>query len=246
MTGPRDDVGAAERNRRAWDEVHRRRSGVLAGVLRIPDFVRGRLPELDGRRVLHLQCATGEATAELAAAGARVTAVDISHEALALARERAPAAELVQADVQALPADLRRGTFDLVYTGGGVLPWLQDLDAWAGGIHAALKPGGVLLLYDIHPVSMCIDEVSLRWERDYFDDAPSVNVGWSHFELPGEPAREEKVELAWRLGQIVTAVASAGLVVRTLEEVPATVYHGWKKLDARVPSEFLVVADKPG
>ena len=235
-----------ERNRRAWDEVHRRRSEVLAGVLGIPEYVRERLPAVEGRHVLHLQCATGEATAALADLDALVTAVDVSAEALAVAREKAPDAALVQADVQELPLELRRGRFDLVFTGGGALTWLQDLDAWAGGVHAALRPGGVLLLYEIHPVSLLVDEIDLRWRGDYFDEEAVVDVGWSHFELPGEPAREEKVERNWRLGQIVTAIAAAGMVVRRLEEFPATVYHGWKKLDRRVPSEFILLAEKPG
>lgn len=235
-----------EQNRRAWDEVHRRRTQAMAGILGIPEFVRERLPSLDGRHVLHLQCATGEATAALVEAGALVTGVDISGEALAIARENAPTAAFVQADVQHLPLELRRGRFDFVFTGGGVLVWLQELEAWSSGIHAALKPGGVLLLYDIHPVGQCVDEVSLRWRDDYFNEEPIVDVGWSHFELPGEPAREQKVERAWRLGEIVTGVASSGLVVRRLEEFPASVYGGWKRLDERVPEEFVLLAEKPG
>src|SRR5439155_18552601 len=123
-----------DRNRRAWDEVHRRRAEIMAGVLGIPDLVRERLPDLTGKHVLHLQCATGESTAQLVELGALVTGVDISAEAVTVARERAPAAALVQADVHQLPVELRRGRFDLVYTGGGVLAWLQDLDAWAAGI----------------------------------------------------------------------------------------------------------------
>jgi SAM-dependent methyltransferase len=228
-------------NRRAWDEVHRRRAETLAGRLGIPASVAELLPDLHGRHVLHLQCATGEQTAELAARGALVTAVDISAEALAVARERAPAAALVQADVHELPLELRRGRFDLVFTGGGVLPWLHDLDAWAAGIHSALRPSGHLLLYDDHPVLACLD-AALRWREDYFDDSILVGVGWSHFDLPGEPAREPKHERFWRLGQVVTAVAQAGLAVRRLEEQPSP--EDWRVQDPRVPGQFVLVATR--
>src|ERR687888_2644834 len=166
-----------EHNRRAWDEVHRRRAGAMADQLGIPPLVKERLPALAGKHVLHLQCATGESTAELAELGALATGVDISSEALAVAHERAPSAAFVQADVHALPVELRRGRFDLVYTGGGVLVWLHDLDAWAAGIVAALRAGGELLLYDEHPVLACLD-VALRWREDYFDENVLVNVGW--------------------------------------------------------------------
>lgn len=228
-----------EQNRRAWDEVHRRRAESMEGRLRIPEHVRDRLPDLRGRHVLHLQCGTGEETAELAARGALVTGVDFSDEGLAVARERWPEVAWVRADVQALPLELRRGRFDLVYTGGGVLNWLHDLDGWAAGIHAALRPGGFLLLYDEHPVLVCLDDF-LRWRRDYFDETPEVGVGWSHFELGGDPASERQVERFWRLGQILTALAQAGLVLRRVEELPAVT--SWRRQDARVPGELVVVA----
>ena len=203
-----------EQNRRAWDEVHRRRAESMEGRLRIPEHVRDRLPDLRGRHVLHLQCGTGEETAELAARGALVTGVDFSDEGLAVARERWPEVAWVRADVQALPLELRRGRFDLVYTGGGVLTWLHDLDGWADDF--------------------------LRRRRDDFDETPEVGVGWSHFELGGDPASERQVERFWRLGQILTALAQAGLVLRRVEELPAVT--SWRRQDARVPGELVVVA----
>jgi SAM-dependent methyltransferase len=228
-----------EHNRRAWDEVHRRRAEAMAGQLGIPPLVRERLPDLAGKHVLHLQCGTGESSAGLAELGAFVTAVDISAEALAVARERAPEIAWVQADVHGLPLELLRGRFHLVFTGGGVLYWLLDLDAWAGGIAAALRPGGFLLLYDEHPVLPCLD-ASLRWREDYFDESVHADQGWEHFELVGEPAAQEKLGRHWRLGQVVSALAQAGLVIRRLEEFPAT--DSWRRSDRRVPGEFILVA----
>ena len=70
-----------------------------------------------GKHVLHLQCATGESTAELAALGAFVTAVDASDEALAVARDadargrlgpRRRAQPAARAPPRALPPRLHR------------------------------------------------------------------------------------------------------------------------------------------
>lgn len=153
--------------------------------------VEERLPDLAGKHVLHLGCGTGEATAELAGLGALVTGVDASAEAVAAARRRAPAVAFVQGDPNQLPLELRRARFDLVYT-----PIGSDLEAWSAGAAAALRGGGRLLLHDVHPVLDCLDDM-LHWREDYFAAGRR------------------------RVGEVVTAVASVGLVVESLEELPA-------------------------
>jgi len=213
-----------DQNRKAWDEIHRRRAEEMGGQLGIPDGIRELLPDIAGRHVLHLQCATGEETAQLVELGALVTAVDISSEALEIARERAPDAAYVHADVHELPLELHRGRFDLVYTGGGVLRWLRDLDAWASGISSALKPGGLLLLYDDHPVSARVDPLG-HWRDDYFVD----ETGEEH-------------ERHWQLGQIFAAVTGAGLRVTRLVEFQTL--YSWPQRDRRVPWDFALLASK--
>ena len=230
-----------EHNRRAWDEIHRRRTDVIAGQLGIPAVVRERLPDVEGKHVLHLQCATGESTKELTELGALVTGVDSSSEALAIARERVPTAAFIQADVEELPIQLRRPRFDLVYTGGAITTWLHSLDGWLQGIEAALRPGGRFLLHDGHPVAPCVDAF-MHWREDYFADSTKESVGWDQFRTTGEPPLEERYERHWTLGAIVTAVAAAGLIVRRLEELPAE--RGWRHHDPRVPGAVLLVADK--
>jgi SAM-dependent methyltransferase len=204
-----------EHNRRAWDEFHRRRPEPAAAPTGLPPLVRERLTDLKGRHVLHLQCGTGEATAQLAETGALVTAVDGSPHAIASAHARAPSAAFIHADVHALPLELRRGRFDLVYSGEGGLALLRDTEAWATGIAAALRPGGYVLLFDRHPARECLDEF-LRWRGGYFREHGALT-----------------------LGAIVTAIAQAGLTLRRLEE------HAAPGGDPRVPGLLLLVAAKP-
>ena len=196
-------------NRRVWDEVHRPRERRLPGL---PQVVEERLPDLSGKHVLHLGCGTGEATAELAGLGALVTGVDASAEAVAAARERAPAVAFVQGDPDRLPVELRRSRFDLVYTAIG-----GDVDAWTAGIAAALRPRGELLLHDVHPVLGCLDEM-LHWREDYFAAGSR------------------------RLGEVVTALAAAGLALESLEELP--VESPLLPQARRVPGELVLVARK--
>jgi predicted TPR repeat methyltransferase len=209
-----------EGNLRAWDEAHRRREPSPVEES-LPDPVRRSLASLEGKRVLHLPCGTGEATLELAALGGVVTGVDPREDAVEAARERGPSVVWVQAAPEALPAELRRSRFDLVVAGRGVLAWVGDLGAFATGVAAALRPGGDLLLYEEHPAALCVDAM-MRWRESYF---------------------AEDVRL-WRLGQVVTALARAGLVVRALEEYPART-TGTRRQDSRLPGEFLLHAVKP-
>jgi SAM-dependent methyltransferase len=181
-----------DHNRRAFDDLHRRRNEPHGGL---PPIVAATLGDLTKKRVLHLRSGGGDASAELAQQGAVVTAVDPSEETVDAAREQWPSILWIQADAQSLPAELQRGRFDLVYSPEGTLWELGDLDAWAAGIVAALQAHGELLVYDAHPVALCVDGLQ-RWKYDYF------------------------AEGFWRLGKIVTTLVRAGFRIEALEEYP--------------------------
>ena len=205
-----------DENIRAWDDRHR----APPDPVELPSHVQRTLGDLSRKKVLHLLCGTGEATAALAKLGAVATGVDPRPASLEVARERWPKILWVDGDPQSLPRQLRRGRFDLVYSGEGVLGGLADLDGWAAGIAAALRVAGELLVFDDHPVADCVDGL-LRWRSDYFRD----------------PADHDRL---WRMGQIVSALARAGLHVQALEEYPG----GTSRLrhDRRIPATFLLYA----
>jgi SAM-dependent methyltransferase len=202
-------------NLRAWEEAHRslRRGGGRRGL---PKPVRERLPDLDGRHVLHLGSGAGRETAALIGLGAFVTGVDGSEETVRAARKRLPDAALVTADIQELPVELRRGRFDVVYSSWGTLALVSDLRGWAAGISAALRPGGILLAYDEHPVAACLDQM-LHWHESYFD--------------------------AWPVSRVVEALLDAGLGLERLEELPDP--NRWGRREVRVPGDLVVIARKP-
>jgi SAM-dependent methyltransferase len=202
-------------NLRAWEEAHRslRRGGGRRGL---PKPVRERLPDLEGRHVLHLGAGAGRETAALIGLGALVTGVDGSEETVRATRKRLPDAALVAADVQELPVELRRGRFDVVYSSWGTLALVSDLTHWASGIAAALRRGGVLIAYDEHPVAACLDQM-LRWHESYFD--------------------------AWPVSRVVEALLGAGLALERLEELPDP--NRWGRREVRVPGDLIVIARKP-
>ena len=172
--------------------MHRRRSALRPGL---PQIVKATLGDLTSKRVLHLQSGAGDASADLAEQGAVVTAVDPAEAMLDAAREQWPKILWIQAEAKSLPGELRRGRFDLVYSPEGVIQRLTDPDAWAQGIASALQPRGELLVYDDHPVALCLNGLQ-HWHYDYFEEG------------------------FWRLGRIVTSIVRAGFRVEALEEYP--------------------------
>jgi SAM-dependent methyltransferase len=206
-----------DENRALWDRLHAARQAAPPGP-GLPGPVRHSLGDLTKKRVLHISCGTGEASAQLAELGAVVTGVDPSEETLEVARERAPSILWVAAEPDALPRELKRERFELVYCAPGTLAGSGDLDALVRGVRNALRQGADLLLYDEHPVASAVDGL-MHWRDSYFGDR-------------------------WRLGQVVSAVARAGLLVRALEEYPARPGNP-RRHDARVPGEFLLYARRP-
>ena len=220
-----------EENRRAWDKLQQARVESSSEHPGIPEPIRELLPDLAGRHVLHEQCGTGETSAELAALGALVTAIDVSEQPLVSARARFPKIVFLQADPHELPVNLRRRRFDLVYA-TGLLPYLHDLNTWAGDAAAALRAGGLLLCADLHPAGACLDGTTLRWRDDYFGGQLVVGNRF-------DPQQSLKL---WRLGEIVDAVAASGLVVRRMAEFPSL--SQVRRQDPRVPGAFALLAQK--
>jgi hypothetical protein len=125
---------------------------------------------------------------------------------------------------------------DLVYTGKGALIWLPDLTGWARDVARLLRPWGHLFVYEAHPaVTLWMwdkDPPRIREDRSYF--------GRSHVN-DTFPARGA-VEWQWTLGQIVTAVAAAGMEILHLGEYQEPFWRAggvaaaaW---DGRLPNSF--------
>ena len=98
-----------------------------------------------GMPVLELGCGSGDDSEVLAAHGFSVTGLDLSEDALVEARARVPGGEFLQQDLRA-PLPVSPGTVGVVLASLCLhyFPW-NETEAAVSGIHAALRPGGVLL-----------------------------------------------------------------------------------------------------
>ncbi len=233
-----------EQNRRSWNAVvpvhaaHRRNDTALlrAGGSTLFDDDRALLGELQGRRVLHLCCNAGRDTLSLAGAGARVTGVDLSDEAISRAAALRDAvglkAEFVCADVLSYLSAAPPAAFDIVYAAYGVICWINDLQVLFDGVQRVLAPGGRFVLIEFHPTSNLF---SHDWQlaNDYpaggipllldgvGDYVGAAGGALSAGDVITEPAfvnPEPCLLFRWGVGDVVSAAAAAGLRIEQLRE----------------------------
>jgi SAM-dependent methyltransferase len=194
------------------------------------------LGELRGQRLLHMMCNAGLDSLSLANQGAVVTGVDISAVAIAQAREwslqSGVPATFVQSDIYDWLAQTPE-RFDRVYASYGAICWLNDLTEWAHGVARVLAPHGRFVLLEFHPFSNMF-AADYRLMRDYpqggrpltlhgIDDyvahsdggltPTGFEAGVRDFTNP-EPC----TLFQWGVGEVVTALAHAGLIIESVQE----------------------------
>ncbi len=179
-----------------------------------------------GLDVAHVQSHIGIDSVHLARLGARVTSFDFSPTALMRLRELA---ELCGVDVRTVVADSQdlgstahaksHGRFDLVYATVGVISWIANLEAWMQGTAALLRPGGRLVLVELHPL-LCMPETLEPLVLDF----PYAHDGVRHYEGTGSYANPDADltwsidQYGWSLGETVNAAIAAGMSIVRLDE----------------------------
>lgn len=144
-----DDLSCVRPGYDRWASVYDHDGNPLQGLE--GPAVRAAVGDVCGLDVLDLGCGTGRHALWLAAAGARVTAVDFSEGMLAEAR-RKPAAEAIRFVVHDLhqPLPFAEAAFDLIVS-GLVLEHLQELEPFFAEAQRVLKPAGRAVVSAMHP-----------------------------------------------------------------------------------------------
>lgn len=178
--------------------------------------------------LLHLQCHFGLDTLSWLREGAtEVVGVDFSGVAVEQARDLAERAgladraEFVEADV--LDVRLDR-TFDAVFVNFGSIYWLPDLDRWAETVAAHLADDGVFYCIELHPVTHSFveyrgDTATVGWP--YFaDEGVEFEADGSYADFDAEFEHTRAVDFPQTVGEVLTALADAGLRIEFVHEFP--------------------------
>jgi SAM-dependent methyltransferase len=263
---PEPPEGWSELNRALWDErvpIHFDSefydlAGWLDGRDSLRPFELEELGDVAGRRLFHPQCHFGQDTLSWARHGASVTGLDFSEPAIdaarALAARSGITADFVCADVYDASAAVGGRTFDVVYTGLGAINWLDDIDRWASVMASVCRPGGTLYLAEFHPVvdmlSPTVHEdgvLPITLQQNYFGhfwfDGPDVSGTYADF--GAETVHNSTWERVWTIGEVVTAIASAGFRIELLHEHDHSLYAMYPFLEARPDGTFHLPAGQP-
>lgn len=187
-----DGEAAARANRMWWDAESAHYLAEHGAFLGAADFVWGPeglreadarlLGDLDAATVLEVGAGAAQCSRWLAARGVRTLATDAAQgmllRAAELDRRTGVTVPTLAADARALP--LAGGSFDVVFTSFGVLPFVPDADTVHHEVARVLHPGGRWVFSVPHPFRWPFPddptEGGLTAVRSYFDRTPYLEL----------------------------------------------------------------------
>lgn len=188
------------------------------------------LQNLEGKRVLHLQCHFGQDSISLKRMGAKsVTGVDFSEEAVKVGKQLAAdcneEVNFILGNVMKLD-EVLSGEFDLIFCSYGVTGWLPELSTWAKHISNFLAPNGRFVYAEFHPI---------MWMYD--NEFGSITYPYLHGEVIAEQegtytdGGEEisAMSYGWNYGvsEVITPLLENGLQLKTYKEFDFSPYECW-------------------
>jgi SAM-dependent methyltransferase len=236
-------------NKSAWDkktEVH-----YTSEFYDVQKFIKGKsslndielalLPDLTGKKVLHLQCHFGQDSISLSRLGAEVTGVDLSSVAIEKANILAKATQsntkFICCDIYDLPNHLAE-KFDLIFMSYGTIGWLPDLDKWANVVTQFLKPKGTFLLVEFHPFIWMYDDDFDHISYSYFNVAPIVEKVEGTYTDQNAPLQTELITWNHPISDVINALRKVNISIDVFNEYDYSPYDCLKNLEEIEPKKF--------
>jgi len=240
-------------NRNSWNRrtlVHLKSDfydvpGFLKGKSSLKEIELSLLGDLNNKRVLHLQCHFGQDSISMARLGAQVTGVDLSNLAIDNARKLVretnteSTAEFICCDIYDLPNHLD-AKFDIVFSSYGTIGWLPDLDKWANIISRFLKPEGVFVFVEFHPVVWIFDQNFSSINYRYFKSEAIVETESSTYTSKDEELATQNVTWNHSMSEVITSLLHNGLHIDSFEEFDYSPYNCFNKTEEFEPGKFRI------
>lgn len=211
--------------------------------------------DVKGKKILNLLGSNGVKAVALSMLGAETAVIDISQGNAKYAKELAAEAgveiKYIVSDVLTLPESELKPEYDIVFAELGIVHYFTDIKPFFNTVYSLLKSGGRFVLRDFHPVSTKLissrgSTAKVRKHKvdgDYFDASlEEKEVSFAKY-LPEGVVKETRTVYwrRWTLGEVITAIADSGLVIKVLSEEPNL---SSDVFDKGIPKTYTIVADK--
>ncbi len=245
------DIDYLFTNKALWDEKTKHHIGsafykmdaFLQGASSLNDIELGLLGDVSGKKILHLQCHFGQDTLSLALLGAKVTGVDFSDAAIGKARELTKElgldARFICTDIYSLP-DVLNEQFDIVFTSYGVLGWLPDMKKWAEVVGQYIKPSGIFVLVEFHPVVWMFNPDFSAVQYSYFNKETIIETNSGTY--AAKDADIIMTEIGWNhnLGEVLQHLIEVGLCIIEFREYDTSPYPCFANMVEIKPGGFQI------
>ena len=167
--------------------------------------------------------------------GHKITIVDLSEDGKKYALS---AASCLDVNIDYINADVLdvefNSEYDIAFISIGVLHWFENLEKLFETIYYALKPGGMLVICDFHPLLKVLFPVEGK-TMDYFD----TNPFWG--DMPYAKYYENEIfpqglYKEHTLANIINSIVGVGLNICRFDEFPFR--------DEKIPCKFIIKAKK--
>ena len=131
--------------------------------------------------------------------------------------------DFVTHNVYSIP-ETYSGQFDIGLITVGVLSWMPDLEGFFYSVSKLLKPGGYLVLEDLHPVLLMYEEGEPSYlNASYFETEPyKEEHGLDYFTGTKYDAKPN-YSFQHTFSYILMSAIKAGLVLKSMEETPENI-----------------------
>jgi 2-polyprenyl-3-methyl-5-hydroxy-6-metoxy-1,4-benzoquinol methylase len=202
----------------------------------------------NGLKIANPCGSNGRMAVPLALLGNDVTVFDVSDEnkrwALELAKEAGVTIQYVLGDFCETDLAEHGGSFDIVFSEGGILHYFSDIDAFTKTLYSITKANGQLILSDFHPYRKINRTGSSmmsvpRTNGNYFDSQlHEANVAYQNFFPPEEQSLFPKCLCRYHtMSEIINSVIVSGFTIKEFLEHPN--YE-----DKNLPGLFTIIAVK--
>lgn len=240
-----------EINRQSWNnriDIHLKSAfyGVdnfLKGKSSLNEIELNLLGNIQGKTILHLQCHFGQDTISLSRLGALPTGVDLSDKAIEsaiqIAKDTNSNAKFICCDIYDLPNHLDE-RFDIVFTSYGTIGWLPNLDKWAKIISTFLKPNGLFVFVEFHPVVWMFDDNFDKIGYRYFNSGAILETESGTY--ADKKADITQLCVMWNHGisEVLNSLIKNGLEIKSLDEFDYSPYNCFNKTIEFEPQKFRI------